>query len=155
MEKKRDLFDLMQDFTPEDGLLVDECERTAIERVKRRVLKRKGAGFMRLRVVKRVAAAVLAFVLIAGGAIGVDAATGGHVMKKVKESFSVTIEKPDGTKKELGVDKVERVKTDDGSVFLIKTATEKLKDGAITYIEIDEGKEQNKNKSNKSNKSKK
>lgn len=89
MEKKRDLFDIMQDFEPEDKLFTDECEKAEVERIKRQVFQRKGAGLVRLRIIKRTAAAVLAIVLLAGGAIGVDAATGGHVMKKVKETLTV------------------------------------------------------------------
>lgn len=104
---------------------------------------------MRLRIIKRTAAAVLAIVLLAGGAIGVDAATGGHVMKKVKETLTVTVEKPDGTKEKLGVDKIEEVKTEDGSVFVVKVSKQKKKDGESTvYMQIDEKKE-------KGNKSKK
>lgn len=140
MEKKRDLFDVMQDFIPEDKLFTDECERAEIEQIKRQVFRKKGAGFMRLRIIKRTVAAVLALALIAGGAIGVDAATGGHVMKKVKDTLTVTLEKPDGTKEKLGVDKIERVETDDGMIFNIKTLTKKEKDGATTYIEISEEK---------------
>lgn len=151
MEKKRDLFDIMQDFEPEDKLFTDECEKAEVERIKRQVFRRKGAGLVRLRIIKRTAAAVLAIVLLAGGAIGVDAATGGHVMKKVKETLTVTVEKPDGTKEKLGVDKIEEVKTEDGSVFVVKVSKQKKKDGESTvYMQIDEEKE--KGKDNKSKK---
>lgn len=146
MEKKRDLFDIMQDFEPEDKLFTDECERAEVERIKRQVFRRKGAGLVRLRIIKRTAAAVLAIVLLAGGAIGVDAATGGHVMKKVKETLTVTVEKPDGTKEKLGVDKMKKVETEDGSVYICKIGKQQIK----IYQQSDEEKE--KGKGNKSKK---
>lgn len=121
MEEKRNLFDVMQNFIPEDRLLPESCEEVDIERIKTKVFRKKGSDFMKIRILKRTAAAVLALALIAGGAVGVDAATGGHIMKRVKESFKggkIILEDQNGT-----------TKTYESHGFIIKE--QKGKDGDI------------------------
>ncbi len=98
MGTKRDLFDLMQDFEPPENLLCDDCEKADVEWCKLLVFRKKGAGFMRRKVLKRLAVASLALVVLMCGTAGVDAATGGHLRKKIIEK--ITIQYPDGSLKE-------------------------------------------------------
>ncbi len=90
---KRNLFDIMQDFTPEEDLLTDECERWEIEKIRYMVYRKEGMEIMKRRLVKYTAAAFLTLLLAAGGAVGVDAASGGHVMKKVQKTLVGSEEK--------------------------------------------------------------
>ena len=90
---KRNLFDIMQDFTPEEDLLTDECERWEIEKIRYMVYRKEGMEIMKRRLVKYTAAAFLTLLLAAGGAVGVDAASGGHVMNKVQKTLAGSEEK--------------------------------------------------------------
>lgn len=127
MGTKHDLFDLMQDFEPPENLLCDDCEKADIERCKLRVFRKKGAGFMRRKVLKRLAAAALALVVLMGGTAGVDAATGGHLRKKIIEK--ITIQNPDGSLNEQ--DGVEIKENKDGSLS-VHIDGEKYKDDEYT-----------------------
>lgn len=132
MEEKRNLFDVMEDFIPEDRLFVEDCQKADIKRVKTKVFQKKGTDLMRIRILKRTAAAILAVVLIAGGAVGVDAATGGHVIKKVKETLKT--EQQDVSKKGTTT-----TYKKDG--FLIKEQKEKDGDILITIEDAEKGQE--------------
>lgn len=127
MSMERNLFDLMQDFVPPEELLADDSRKEEVERIKLSVYRKKGAGFMRRKVMKRLAVASLALVLATCGAVGVDAATGGHVIKMVKKTL--TIENPDGTETKL--EGVEIKKNKDGSFLIDVDGDAALPDGEL------------------------
>lgn len=130
MEEKRNLFDVMEEFIPEDRLLAEDCRKADIRRIKTKVFQKKGTDLMKICIVKRTAAAILAVVLLAGGAVGVDAATGGHVIKKVKETWKA--EQQDVSKKGTTT-----TYKKDG--FLIKEKKEKDGDICITIEDAEKG----------------
>lgn len=83
MNRKSNLFDLMQLHIPEDDLCEQNCSPDILHNVKHHLFNRKGVDFMKIKICKIVVAAVLTIMVLAGGTIGVDAATGGHLMKKI------------------------------------------------------------------------
>lgn len=112
MDMERNLFDLVQNFVPEDELAEDKSEAAAIERIKFRVFQKKGVKRMRYKGLKRLAAAAAAVAMLAGGVVTVDAATDGKITKGIKE-ITLTIISPDGSSKKIAP--ASYIKQDDGS----------------------------------------
>lgn len=83
MNRKSNLFDLMQLHIPEDDLCEQNCSPDILHNMKHRLFNRKGVDFMKIKICKIIVAAVLTITVLAGGTFGVDAATGGHLMKKI------------------------------------------------------------------------
>lgn len=137
MDAERNLFELMQDFMPPEELLCDDCEKADVERCKLRVFRKKGAGFMRRKVLKRLAVAALALTIMTCGAAGVDAATGGHIHKKIIPLKGTVIkDNKDGSMMVHVGDKI--IECTDGTKFRIDvnnpdgTEIKENKDGSIS-----------------------
>lgn len=111
MDMERNLFDIMQDFTPEEKLMEDDSKKMDMERVKFRVFQKKGVKTMKVKIVRRLAVAALAVIVLAGGVVSVDAATGGHIMESIG-AVKITIFHKDGSEE---VKSVEMKKEKDGS----------------------------------------
>jgi len=125
MDMERNLFDLVQDFVPEDELAEDKSEAVAMERIKFRVFQKKGVKRMRYKGLKRLAAAAAAVLVLAGGVVTVDAATDGKITKGIKE-ITLTIISPDGSSKKIEPssyikeeDGTYRIEIDDNSEVIV------------------------------------
>ena len=143
MDMERNLFDLVQDFVPEDGLAEDKSEAATIERIKFCVFQKKGVKRMRYKGLKRLAAAAAVVAVLAGGVVTVDAATDGKITKGINE-ITLTIISPDGSSKKI--EPSSYIKQEDGSYRIEIDDTSEV---TINSIEV-ENKESLKDKEEES-----
>ena len=144
MNRNNNLFDIMQQYIPEDNLCGVNNSPDILQNVKHQLFDRKEVDFMKIKIRKIAVAAVLAITLLAGGTIGVDAATGGHLMNKVKKMAQPNIEisDPDYHYKKDGVDVKIKKYSDDYDIEIKKQEVKETDDEkkASTTIIIKEAK---------------
>lgn len=137
MNRKSNLFDIMQQYIPEDNLCEANNSPEILQNVKHQLFDRKEVDFMKIKICKIAVAAVLTITILAGGTIGVDAATGGHLMNKVKkmtQPYIGTITNPDYLYTKDGIDIKIKKYSDDFNIEVKKSKAQDKEESDITII---------------------
>lgn len=136
MGMERNLFDIMQDFEPDDNLFNDNADSMAIERIKFRVFQKKGVKSMQKKtILKRLAVAGLACVLVTGSVVGADAATGGRILHGLK-TVTLTILHEDGSEEEHPYTLKEYKKNDGTYEYELNMKSDKKKISTDSKIQL-------------------
>ena len=106
MKDKFDLFEIMQNYEPDEYLIKDKTNKQDVERIKFLSFKKKGKDYMKFKL-SRIAVAVAAVMIVFGSTVGVNAATDGAVVKSVSKVLHFKVVDENGNAQEKDIEATE------------------------------------------------